>query len=318
MAKTIEHIGKQPFISVVVPCRDEAEGLREFLRRMGASCEKSVGRDYEIILVNDGSADDTWDVMRALAKEDANVVAVSLSRNFGHQLALSAGLSVSRGDRVLIIDADLQDPPELLEKMSEIMDGGADVVYGKRISRAGDGLFKRYTAKLFYDVFRKFAEIEIPNEAGDFRLISRRMADILNEMPESNRFVRGMISWSGFKQVPLEYEREARFAGKTKYPLRKMLRFALDALTGFSVAPMRFASYLGATVGVASLVMIFYTLYLWFSGDTIQGWTSLMIVVLVLGSVQLLSLGVFGEYLGRLYIESKKRPLFIIDKIERQ
>ncbi|MDD5586989.1 MAG: glycosyltransferase family 2 protein [Alphaproteobacteria bacterium] len=306
---------ESPALSVVVPCYNEAEGLRELVHRLTAACREAVGEDYEIILVNDGSKDETWVRMNALTETDAHLAAVNLSRNYGHQLALSAGLSVCRGDRILIIDADLQDPPELLGQMIELMDQGADVVYGQRTRRIGESWGKCVIASLFYRLLGRWGEVPIPIEAGDFRLMSRRAVDILNSMPERSRYIRGMVSWIGLKQVPLPYERQPRFAGQTHYPLNKMLRLAMDAVTGFSIIPLRLASYLGAAVGVAGLVVLLYSLYAWLAGETVQGWTSLMVVVLVLGSVQLISLGVFGEYLGRLYMESKRRPLFIIDKI---
>ncbi len=306
---------KDLVLSAVVPCYNEAEGLRELWRRLSAVCRSAAGDSYEIILVNDGSTDSTWARMNLLAEEDSHIVAVSLSRNHGHQLALSAGLTVACGDHVFVIDADLQDPPELLGKMLDLMNQGADVVYGQRTQRNGETWFKRTTAKLFYRILGKLGEISIPADTGDFRLMSRRAVDILNNMPERSRYIRGMVSWIGLRQVALPYERQPRFAGKTHYPLGKMVRFAIDAVTGFSVVPLRMASYLGAAIGIAGLLLLFYVFFAWMIGETIQGWTSLMVVVLVIGGVQLISLGVFGEYLGRMYIESKHRPLFIIDKI---
>lgn len=287
-------------------------------KRLSAACRNAAGDDYEIILVNDGSTDSTWVKMSALAGKDSRITAVNLSRNYGHQLALSAGLSLSRGDRVFVLDADLQDPPELLNDMIELMDReGADVVYGQRTGRKGESWGKCFSASLFYKLLGRLGEVPIPHEAGDFRLMSRRAVDILNSMPERSRYIRGMVSWIGLKQVPLPYERQPRFAGRTNYPLRKMLRLAVDAVTGFSTIPLRIASYAGAFMGIAAIVVLLYALYVWLAGETVQGWTSLMVVVLALGSVQLVSLGVFGEYLGRLYMEAKQRPLFIIDKIER-
>ncbi len=304
-------------VSVVIPCYNEADGVQELWRRVSAACRECVGEDFEIILVNDGSKDNTWTQMCLLTEQDKHVIAVNLSRNHGHQLALSAGLILSSGARVLIMDADLQDPPELLSKMMQLMERGADVVYGQRQGRQGETWFKLATASLFYRLLGALIDINIPPDTGDFRLMSRRAVDILNKMPERNRFIRGMVSWIGLKQVPITYERQARFSGSTKYPFRKMFRFAMDAVTGFSIVPMRIASYVGAAVGVVGLVMLFYALNSWLSGEVVQGWTSLMVVVLVIGSVQLISLGVFGEYLGRLYMETKQRPLFIIDSIVR-
>lgn len=302
-------------MSVVIPCYNEEDNLEELHRRVGSICHATVGDAYEFVLVNDGSKDGTWQRLASLAEDDPHVVAVNLSRNHGHQLALSAGLHVCRGQRILIMDADLQDPPELLPQMMARMDAGADVVYGQRIRRQGETAFKKLTAALFYRLLSHLADVDIPVDTGDFRLMSRRALDVLNSMPENHRFIRGMVSWIGFRQEALPYERPARFSGKTKYSLFKMVSFALDAITGFSVRPLRFASYLGGGCGLAGLLLLIYVLKSWLAGNTVQGWTSLVAVVLVMGSGQLLVAGVIGEYLGRLYIESKRRPLFIIQEI---
>ena len=300
-----------PGLSVVVPCFDEQAGLLELHRRITAVCQGMT--DYEIILVNDGSRDGTWDLMCQLADADPHLVVINLSRNHGHQLALTAGLTFARGKRILVIDADLQDPPELLPEMMRLMDGGADVVYGQRRRRHGETRFKTLTAKLFYRLLEYLTDVRIPTDTGDFRLMSRRSLDILNSMPEQSRFVRGMVSWIGLNQVPLLYDREPRFAGQTKYPLLKMVRFALDAVTGFSIVPLRVASILGMVMGAISVVMLSYTLGSWAFGRTVEGWTSLTTIVLTTSSVQLLVLGILGEYVGRLYMQSKGRPLFIVD-----
>jgi dolichol-phosphate mannosyltransferase len=240
-----------------------------------------------------------------------------MSRNHGHQLALAAGLSFCRGERVLILDADLQDPPELLPQMMARMDQGFDVVFGRRRSRAGETRFKTGAAHLFYRVLRRFSTVEIAADAGDFRLLSRRVVDIVVKMPEEHRFLRGMISWIGFAQSPFDYDRAPRLAGETKYPLRKMLRLAADALTGFSTLPLRLASYAGfAFAGMGVLLMI-YVLASWMAGAVVAGWTSLMATVLIIGSVQLIVVGILGEYIGRLYMQSKARPLFIVDQLLR-
>ena len=302
-------------LSVVAPCYNEQESLEALVTRLTAACKSAVGEHYEIVLVNDGSKDLTWAKMSMMATIDSHIVAVNLSRNHGHQLALSAGLTICRGDRILVIDADLQDPPELLPKMMALMDQGADIVYGQRTQRNGETVFKRTSAALFYRMLNRLVEIDIPCDTGDFRLMSRRALDILNKMPERSRFIRGMVSWIGLKQVPLLYERDARFAGETKYPLRKMIRFALDAVTSFSTTPLRIASYVGLAAGCMGFLMLLYIFVTWLQGHNVQGWTSIMVVVLVIGSAQLLCLGVFGEYLGRLYMESKHRPLFIIDEV---
>jgi glycosyltransferase involved in cell wall biosynthesis len=304
-------------LSVVAPCFNELGTLPELYRRVTKVCREQAGDDYEFVLINDGSSDGTWSAILALAAADPHVVGVNLSRNHGHQLALSAGLTVCGGRRVLIIDADLQDPPELLPQMMALMDDGADVVYGQRESRSGETWFKRTTAAVFYRLLRRMVDVDIPLDTGDFRLINRRTLDILNAMPEQHRFIRGMVSWIGLDQRPLVYRREKRFAGETKYPLRRMLKFAVDAITGFSIQPLRVAVHFGIFFGFGSLVLLLYTLYGWLVGETVTGWTSLMTVILLLGSVQLLVLGVVGEYLGRLYLESKHRPLFVIDRVVR-
>jgi dolichol-phosphate mannosyltransferase len=253
--------------------------------------------------------------MCELAEVDKHIVAVNLSRNHGHQLALSAGLQMCRGDRVFIIDADLQDPPELLPKMMDRMDAGCDVVFGQRIKREGETAFKKASAFAFYRLLNRMVDIDIPRDTGDFRLMSRRAVNILNSMPEQHRFIRGMVSWIGMRQEALPYERAARFAGETKYPLSKMIRFAIDAVTGFSIRPLRMASYFGICFGLATLLLLAYVLVQYFLGHTIEGWTSLAVIILAVGSVQLFVAGVMGEYLGRLYMESKGRPLFVIQEV---
>jgi len=302
-------------LSVVVPCYNEEEGVAELHRRVSDTCNDCVGEDYELVLVNDGSSDDTWKIMCELSQADKHVVALNLSRNHGHQLALSAGLQMCRGSRIFILDADLQDPPELLPKMMERMDGGCDVVFGQRIKREGETVFKKASAFAFYRILNKMVDIDIPRDTGDFRLMSRRSVDILNSMPEHHRFIRGMVSWIGMRQESVPYNRAARFAGDTKYPLSKMIRFAIDAVTGFSIRPLRMASYLGICFGITTLLFLVYVLIQYFLGHTVEGWASLAVIILALGSVQLFVAGIMGEYLGRLYVESKHRPLFIIQEI---
>ena len=303
-------------LSIVVPCFNEQACIAEVHARWGAAARIAVGEDYELVLINDGSRDESWPVMRAIAAADPHVVAVNLSRNHGHQLALTAGLDLCRGDTVLIIDADLQDPPELLPQMLAAMkDSDADVVYGVRKSRAGETAFKRATAHGFYRLLSRATEVEIPLDTGDFRLMSRRALDALLAMPEQARFIRGMVAWIGFKQVPFAYDRQERFAGETKYPLAKMVRFAFDALTGFSSAPLKLASHAGLLLSLSSVLLILYIAWAWLSGQNIQGWTSLMLVVVVLGAVQMFVLALMGEYIGRLYNEAKQRPLYIVQEI---
>jgi len=303
-------------LSIVVPCFNEQDCLPELHRRLSDSARGAVGDDYEVVLVNDGSKDSSWPIMRSLADRDPHVVAINLSRNHGHQLALTAGLDICRGDKVLIIDADLQDPPELLSDMMAAMEReAADVVYGVRSSRDGETAFKRATAHGFYRMLSRATEIDIPLDTGDFRLMSRRALDALLAMPEQARFIRGMVAWIGFRQVPITYDRKERFAGTTKYPLAKMVRFALDALTGFSSAPLKLAGRAGLLLVMGSMLIVVYLLFLWLTGQTIQGWTSLMLVVVVLGAVQMFVLALMGEYIGRLYNEAKSRPLYIIQEI---
>lgn len=257
-------------------------------------------------------------MIQDFSAQDPHVMGVNLTRNHGHQLALTAGLTMARGDRILVVDADLQDPPELLKDMMALMDQGFDVVYGQRRQRAGESLFKKSTASLFYRVLLRLSETPIPLDTGDFRLMSRRALDALLAMPEQHRFVRGMVSWIGFPQTALPYDREERFAGTTKYPLKKMVRFAIDAITGFSTKPLRFASQIGLILAALGALLVAYVVIAWLTGETVAGWTSLMAVVVILGSVQMFVLGVIGEYLGRLYMQSKQRPLFLIQDVACQ
>jgi dolichol-phosphate mannosyltransferase len=303
-------------LSIVVPCFNEEGCIRTLHERLTTAARKAVGSDYEIVLVNDGSRDRTWEIMQQLVAADPQVVAINLSRNHGHQLALTAGLDLCRGGAILIIDADLQDPPELLPAMLETMrETGADVVYGVRKSRRGDTAFKRATAHGFYRLLSRATEVDIPLDTGDFRLMSRRALDALLAMPEQARFIRGMVAWIGFRQVPFAYDRDERFAGETKYPLKKMVRFALDALTGFSSAPLKLASHAGLVLSALSVLLVLYIGYAWLAGRSIQGWTSLMLVVVVLGAIQMFVLALMGEYIGRLYNEAKRRPLYIIQEV---
>jgi polyisoprenyl-phosphate glycosyltransferase len=303
-------------LSIVIPCFNEEACLGELHQRLSAAARSAAGADYALVLVNDGSSDGSWAAMQRLAGSDRNLVAINLSRNHGHQLAPTAGLDLCRGDTVLIIDADLQDPPELLGPMLEMMrESDADVVYGVRRSRAGETPFKRATAHGFYRLLSRATEVDIPLDAGDFRLMSRRALDALLAMPEQARFIRGMVAWIGFRQVPFAYDRNRRFAGETKYPLRKMMRFALDALTGFSSAPLKLASHAGLWLSFGSVLLVLYIAYAWLTGRSIQGWTSLMLVVVILGAIQMFVLALMGEYIGRLYNEAKKRPLYIVQEI---
>jgi polyisoprenyl-phosphate glycosyltransferase len=305
-------------LSVVAPCFNEELVLSEFHRRTRKACESLVGGSYEIVLVDDGSWDHTWSTIVSLAASDQHVVGVKLMRNHGHQLAATAGLATCRGDRVLLIDVDLQDPPELVSQMWTLMDAGAEVVYGKRKSRAGETRFKRVTAFVFYRLLARLTSVEIQVDSGDFRLMSRRVVDVLKSMPERQRFLRGMVSWIGGRQVPLEYERKPRFAGTTKYPLKKMILFALDALTSFSVRPLRIAFWFGMLSTALAFLLFCYTVVGWLLGSTVVGWASVMATVSLFAGAQLAVLGIIGEYLGRLVQEAKGRPLFIIETIVQE
>lgn len=302
-------------LSIVVPCFNEQECIREFYRRASAACQAAGVPGYEIVFVNDGSTDTTLDILRSIQSSDSNVRVVDLSRNHGHQLASTAGLAVARGEMILLIDADLQDPPELLGRMIELLDQGADVVYGQRTRRHGETIFKKASAALFYRLLSRSTKVTIPLDAGDFRLMRRHVVDILNQMGESHRFIRGLVAWTGFNQVPISYERDMRYAGTTKYPFFKMLNFSIDAYTAFATAPLRyvfFAALLAITVAIG---MLAWTAYSYFFLDVVSGWSSLMVVFLFFTSVQLLSLAVIGEYVGRIFIEAKKRPTFTIRTI---
>ena len=302
-------------LSIVSPCYNEAGCVRELHRRVTDAARLVAGESFEVVLVNDGSRDGTLSVLRELAAIDPKLVVVNLSRNFGHQSALSAGLFQARGERILVIDADLQDPPELLVDMMRLMDEGADVVYGQRRSREGETRFKTATARLFYRGLGRLADVPIPHDTGDFRLMNRRTLEVFKAFPEQFRFIRGLVSWIGGRQVPMIYDRDPRLAGETNYPFRKMLRFAVDAVTGFSIVPLRLASLAGIVMGGVSVMLLLYTIGSWMFGNVVAGWTSLACIMLVIGSVQLLVLGVLGEYIGRLYIESKRRPLFVIQEV---
>jgi dolichol-phosphate mannosyltransferase len=302
-------------LSVVIPCYNEQAVIPELYHRVTQACRCLVGDRYELVLVNDGSFDETWALLQELAHNDDRIVAVDLSRNHGHQLALSAGLSLARGERILVIDADLQDPPELLPEMMRLMDGGADVVYGQRVERDGETWFKRASARVFYRLLLRMTDVGIPPDTGDFRLMRRPVLDALLAMPEQQRFIRGMVAWIGFRQVPLEYRRDRRFAGETKYPLRKMLAFAIDAITGFSITPLRITLYVASFFLLLALLISIYIIVSWLYLGTVRGWTSMFLSMLIFTGVQLFSLAIIGEYLGRVYMQTKQRPLFIVREI---
>ncbi len=302
-------------LSTVVPCFNEEDVLPELVRRLTSVCQAAARGPYEIILVNDGSRDRTGAMIAELAAADPHIVGIDLSRNFGHQIALTAGLSFARGQRVFILDSDLQDPPELLPQMQRLMDQGANIVYGRRSARHGEGQFKLVCARAFYRLLDRLADISIPMDTGDFRLMDRQALDVLAAMPEQFRFVRGMVAWIGLNQVELPYERQQRHAGTTKYPLRKMISFAVDAITGFSIAPLRLAFYLAlGAIALAGLLAV-YALVGWWLTDTVPGWTSLLLLFLLFSSVQLACISIVGEYVGRTYMQTKQRPLFVVKAV---
>lgn len=300
-----------PTLSVVAPCFNEQQVLPEFLRRIQDVCN-GLSLRYEIVLVDDGSRDATWQIIAAAAEADERILAIRLRRNHGHQIALSAGLAASSGQLVLLIDADLQDPPELLPAMIGLMhSSAADVVYAQRRRRRGESMLKRLTAAMFYRTLDWLSDTSIPRDTGDFRLITRSVADLLRRMPEHHRFLRGMVAWIGGRQVPLVYDRDPRYAGTTKYPWRHMLRFASDAITGFSRRPLQLATAIGTFAGLVSAGFALYSLVGWAIGRTVPGWASLMAAIGFVSALQFFILGVIGQYLGRLYEQSLSRPLFL-------
>ncbi len=301
------------YLSVVVPCFNEDEAIPLLVERLATAIEPWADR-AEIILVDDGSNDETWSAMETASAQVPQLRGLRLSANRGHQVALTAGLEAARGERVFMLDADLQDPPEILPDMMAMMDRGYDVVYGRRAERKGETLFKKLTAYLFYRFLNKLSDVAIPSDTGDFRLVSRRSLDAVLGMPERSRFIRGMFAWAGFHQVGLEYVREARVAGVTKYPFRAMLRFATDALTGFSTKPLKIAtrlSFLSLAVTVLLGAYVFGSLILY---NTAPGWASVVLAISFFSGIQLLTLGILGEYVGRLYMESKQRPLYFLSQ----
>jgi len=305
-------------ISVVVPLFDEEANVSELIRRIGAILSRVCRTDtYEIVAVNDGSRDGTLAALRRAQQLEPQLVVVDLSRNFGHQIAATAGLDTARGDAVILMDGDLQDPPELIEALLGKWREGFDVVYATRKTRKGESFFKVQTAKLFYRTIRRLTNVSIPVDTGDFRLMSRRVVDALGQTREKHRFLRGLVSWVGFAQTGVEYERDARSAGETKYPLSKMLRFAIDGITSFSEIPLRFATYLGFIVSSVAFLYAAVVLVLKLLGLNEPGYTSMMSIILFLGGVQLMTIGIAGEYLGRIYDQVKARPLYLLSSVER-
>ena len=303
-----------PILSVVVPCYNEQEVIQTTHARL-TEVLPGIEADYELLYVNDGSRDRTIGMLREIERNDPRVRVLTFSRNFGHQAAVTAGVQHARGDAVVLIDADLQDPPEVIGEMVAKWNQGYHVVYGVRRSREGETKFKLATARTFYRMLNKLSEVPIPLDTGDFRLMDRCVVDQLNAMPERDRFIRGMVSWIGFRQTMVEYDRAKRFAGESKYPLRKMLKFALDGILSFSIKPLRLAANLGFLVSAFSVLLIFYALYKrLFTSDWVSGWTLMFTMTVFLGGIQLICLGIIGEYVGRIYGETKRRPLYILDE----
>ncbi len=303
-------------VSVIVPMYYEEEVANECYKRLKAVVSKLSNYDYELIFVNDGSKDKTLEILEDIAKSDKNVKVISFARNFGHQCAVTAGLKYVTGNVACIIDADLQDPPELLADMLKKWEEGYEVIYGKRKARKGESIFKLFTAKMFYKTLNFLSDVDIPKDTGDFRVIDRKVVDTINSLPEHNKFLRGLFSWVGYKQYAFEYERQERFAGKTKYPLKKMLKLAADGIIGFSTKPLKIIGMIGIISIVISICILIYALLAFifkFSGLE-AGWTSIMVCITFFAGVQLLSLWIMSEYIGRIYDESKNRPQYIVAK----
>lgn len=304
-------------ISLVIPMYYEEEVAYKCYERV-SNVLKNINYkyDYEIIFINDGSKDKTLEILEKIAEEDKKVKIISFSRNFGHQAAVTAGLKEVNGDAIIIIDADLQDPPELIPEMMELWEQGNEVIYGKRKKRKGESTFKLLSAKIFYQTLNALSDVEIPKDTGDFRLVDRKVVDVINSLPEHNKFLRGLFSWVGFKQKAYEYERQERVAGKTKYPLKKMLKLASDGIISFSTKPLKIVGALGIISIVISMIILIYALisYALKLNHLSAGWTSIMVTVTFFAGVQLLSLWIMSEYIGRIYDEAKERPQYIIDK----
>ena len=303
-------------ISVIIPMYYEEEVAEECYKRMTFVLQNIENYDYEIICINDGSRDKTLSILENLAIRDKRLKVLSFSRNFGHQCAVTAGLKYVTGDAIVIIDADLQDPPELIPEMLKLWEAGNDVIYGKRKTRDGESAFKLFTAKMFYKTLNALSDVEIPKDTGDFRLVDRKVVDTINSLPEHNKFLRGLFSWVGYKQIPFQYERKERFAGKTKYPLKKMLKLASDGIISFSTKPLKIVGGLGIISIVISFILLIYALisYIFKLNNLSAGWTSLMLGITFFAGVQLLSLWIMSEYIARIYDESKNRPQYIIEK----
>lgn len=308
---------KKTLYSVVVPVyNEEAVVLETYIRLKGVM--DALKEPYEVLFVNDGSLDKTTFIIGQLCETDHNVKLIDFSRNFGHQTAITAGMDYSEGDAVIVMDADLQDPPEVIPRMIDKWKEGFDVVYGKRLERKGDSFFKKATAKMFYRFLKSMTDVDVPADTGDFRLIDRKVCNALKTVGERNRYVRGIISWLGFRQTGLEFVRDNRFAGETKYPVRKMLKFAFDAIASFSYRPLKLASYVGALLSALSFCYLIVVLFqkLFMQESTVQGWASILAVSLFFNGIILIMLGIIGEYIGRIYDEAKGRPLYIVRELK--
>lgn len=303
-------------VSLVIPMYYEEEVAQQCYKRVKEVLVNLENYQHEIILINDGSKDKTLEIIENIADEDKAVKVISFSRNFGHQAAVTAGLKAVTGDAIVIIDADLQDPPELIPEMLKLWEEGNEVIYGKRKTRKGESAFKLMTAKMFYKTLNALSDVDIPKDTGDFRLVDRKVVDTINSLPEHNKFLRGLFSWIGYKQYEYEYERQERFAGKTKYPLKKMLKLAQDGIFSFSTKPIKLVGGLGILSIFISFIILIYALisYVFKLNELSSGWTSIMVAVTFFAGVQLLSLWIISEYIGRIYDEAKGRPQYIIDK----
>jgi glycosyltransferase involved in cell wall biosynthesis len=305
-------------LDVIVPIYNEQECIPELLRRFIALSRRMHKRvDLRFIFINDGSKDNSLKLLSGYADRHEFVKIINFSRNFGHQLAVTAGLDYADADYAVIIDADLQDPPEVIEEMYKRAKSGYDIVYGQRIKRKGETFFKKATASIFYRLINKMCDVDIPLDTGDFRLINRKVVNTLKSMREKHRFIRGMVPWAGFKSCPFKYHRDERFAGETKYPLRKMIKLAKDAIFSFSDKPLRIATYFGFLVlclGILSLLLILYLRF--FTAYYVSGLTAVIALVVILSGVQIFIMGIMGEYIGRIFEESKKRPLYVVESVK--
>lgn len=303
-------------ISIVVPCYNEEAVIVETVKRLISVCDTIECYDFELLFIDDGSTDQTRLMLRQLADLIPRIKVIGFSRNFGHQIAVSAGIDHARGDAVVLIDADLQDPPEIIRDMVSLWESGYDVVYATRTERSGESAFKKQTARLFYRLLNRLSDVPIPLDTGDFRLMARNVVHVLRKMPERDRFIRGMVSWVGFKQVALPYRREERFAGESKYPLKKMLRFATDGILSFSLKPLRLSITLGLLSSACAFLGIIYALFVrLLTNSWVEGWAGIFIAILFIGGVQLVTVGIVGEYVGRIYNEVKRRPLYLVDEV---